>query len=613
MSTSGGDIEFTFRGNAAQLMSELRKIDGGIKDTAAKAAPSVGKVKTAFDKTSASAVTTGAAIGKVGQSSAKAAGALSLVSAAGGESARTLADVADVGEIATDAVTALGARSPVAAAALVALAAAVAPLAGHFLVLQREAEEAAARLAFVRAHAADLVPALDAADAAARRLAAANGTLSEESAAIAAAHAEGEKATRDYAASLDAERQAANDAALAADRWLGRLEVLPGFLATAVDYYGGFTSAKNESLRVIDALTEKESEYGVTVQGATDTNIAAIKEEERKKAARDAGEKATRAAEDAERAYAEALQASNDLASKNADTYFGVLDSLQAAEDKALDARLGGIAKIEAARDAELEGLRRRYEEGLALTAENNSAREELDRQYAASRAAIEADAQSQIAAVVEEGQARIYDAEQRTLEARLEANTALVSSIGDGYGALGDLFGQIADTQASEGKRGAMASFYASQAFAVAQAGIATALAVVNALATVPYPAAIPASIAAGVAGAAQLAAILATPPPSRHGGGALYPDEAMVKMRAGESALTPEATARMGGPGGVAAFNAGGGMGGGMSIRVGRHVFREAIRTDIRAGGIVTQEIDRRVARSSLGAGVSGRTALA
>lgn len=599
MSTSGGDIEFTFRGNAAQLMGELRKIDGGIKDTAAKAAPSVGKVKTAFDKTSGSAVTTSEAIGKVGQSSAKAAGALSMVSAAGGESARALADVADVGEIATDAVTALGARSPVAAAALVALAAAVAPLAGHFLVLQREAEEAAAQLAFVRAHADDLVPALDAADAATRRLAAANGTLSEESAAIAAAHAEGERATRDYAASLDAERQAANDAALAADRWIGRLEVLPGFLATAVDYYGGFTSAKVESLRVLDALTEKENEYGVTVQGATDTNIAAIKAEERKKAAREAGEKATRAAEDAERAYSEALQASNDLASKNADTYFGVLDSLRAAEDKALDARLGGIAKIEAARDAELEDLRRRYEEGLALTAENNSAREELDRQYAASKAAIEGESARQSAILVEamnsDAAKAQADALQRQQAQQAAYNEALASSIGGTFAALADLAAAYgADTEAMQ------------KAQALTSIGISAAQGIMKAFADFGWPAGIAPAAFVAIESGIQAAAV------SKAHQGGVAPDEMRTLLRE-EAVLNTQATRALGEQG-VMALNGGGSAGGttSISLRVGRAVQREVIRAGLQPGGPVDRAISRASTRNGLDTGFSGRVAL-
>lgn len=68
-------------------------------------------------------------------------------------------------------------------------------------------------------------------------------------------------------------------------------------------------------------------------------------------------------------------------------------------------------------------------------------------------------------------------------------------------------------DARTAEQKKAAKAGFAAQQAFAVGSALVNTALAITNALATVqPYPAAIAASIAAGVQGFAQVAAITAT-----------------------------------------------------------------------------------------------------
>jgi hypothetical protein len=40
---------------------------------------------------------------------------------------------------------------------------------------------------------------------------------------------------------------------------------------------------------------------------------------------------------------------------------------------------------------------------------------------------------------------------------------------------------------------------------------------------------------------------------------------------------------------------------------------VFAEGLRTDIRAGGIVTREMDRRIATGGREAGTSGKVALA
>lgn len=68
-------------------------------------------------------------------------------------------------------------------------------------------------------------------------------------------------------------------------------------------------------------------------------------------------------------------------------------------------------------------------------------------------------------------------------------------------------------DARTAEQKKAAKAGFAAQQAFAIGSALVNTALAITNALATVqPYPAAIAASIAAGVQGFAQVAAITAT-----------------------------------------------------------------------------------------------------
>lgn len=61
---------------------------------------------------------------------------------------------------------------------------------------------------------------------------------------------------------------------------------------------------------------------------------------------------------------------------------------------------------------------------------------------------------------------------------------------------------------------------FIAYKAFSIAQAIVATALAVVKALAEVPYPANIVAAIAAGAAGAVQIATIVATNPSFEEGG---------------------------------------------------------------------------------------------
>ena len=113
--------------------------------------------------------------------------------------------------------------------------------------------------------------------------------------------------------------------------------------------------------------------------------------------------------------------------------------------------------------------------------------------------------------------------------------------------------------------KEAALEAFRANKATGIINATISTALAVVNALAQVPYPANIAASVAAGVAGAAQVAVIAAQPPPSFHLGsfGAVgnspASDEVSAVLRANERVLTPRGADTIGGDAGVRAANAG------------------------------------------------------
>ena len=84
-------------------------------------------------------------------------------------------------------------------------------------------------------------------------------------------------------------------------------------------------------------------------------------------------------------------------------------------------------------------------------------------------------------------------------------------------------------------------------------------------------------------------------------------------AKLLTGEAVLNRQATASLG-PEGVDALNKGGtpNMGGSVTLRIGRHEAREIIRTDVRSGGMVTQEIGR-IANTFGNAGVSGLPVLA
>ena len=134
-----------------------------------------------------------------------------------------------------------------------------------------------------------------------------------------------------------------------------------------------------------------------------------------------------------------------------------------------------------------------------------------------------------------------------------------------------------------------ALDSFRATQAVSVAEASINTALAITLALATIPPPANIAFAIAAGIAGAVQIAAIASQPPPTFHTGGLLTNEVRMVGQ-VGEGVVTRQGVKSLGGAEGLGRLNRGDSMGETVTVinkvnnRTTNTAIHEAIRT--RAG---------------------------
>jgi hypothetical protein len=130
-----------------------------------------------------------------------------------------------------------------------------------------------------------------------------------------------------------------------------------------------------------------------------------------------------------------------------------------------------------------------------------------------------------------------------------------------------------------------------------MASAAAATALAVVQALASAPPPYNF---IAAGVVGAAGLIqqAVISSQNPSFHAGGfvggGIAPDEQQATVRRGEAVLNPAGRRAMGDD---AIRAANGGMGGGQTIvvqQVYRHrVFDSFVRDNLRTRGPLSQAL--------------------
>jgi len=200
----------------------------------------------------------------------------------------------------------------------------------------------------------------------------------------------------------------------------------------------------------------------------------------------------------------------------------------------------------------------------------------------------------------------------------KIAVNRQMTSAIADLAGSTHDLLIMYAESQAKHNRKAALAAFYAAQAVAAIQAGVNTALAVTNALATVPYPAAPFVAAAAGVAGGIEIATILASKP-SFHSGGMLYPDEGNAKLLAGEPVINRQAAARIGldNPAAVADVNHGGAggpsLGGVTVLRIGRLEAREIVRSDVVSGGLIVQTAKTAAMSGRNLAGRTGRRPMA
>lgn len=102
-------------------------------------------------------------------------------------------------------------------------------------------------------------------------------------------------------------------------------------------------------------------------------------------------------------------------------------------------------------------------------------------------------------------------DLQREQYENQLSVAGNLTASIGSLFSALSQIAAQAYERGDEEAKKHAIALFHISQAFALATATVNTALSVSQALATPPAPN-IPLGVAAGIAGAAEIATIIGT-----------------------------------------------------------------------------------------------------
>ena len=293
-------------------------------------------------------------------------------------------------------------------------------------------------------------------------------------------------------------------------------------------------------------------------------------------------------------------------------------DELEQIDDLAKHAKDLSIAEearaaVTMAADMEIARMR----EELALE-EQERLDEEKERLSEEAEAAMEAwqQYQRERAKIAEAAEARIQRAQMDTLQA---AESLAGSMTEIAYLVAGQKI-EAAQDGTEEEKKAALEAFEIYKALGIVQATISTAMAVVSAMANTPgpFPVALAMAIAAGVAGAVQIALIASQSPPSFHTGGSAH-DEMFAVLRKRESVLSPTGTAAAGGEEGVRALNRGEpGAGGGGSVTVsaiviGHRVMDYAIQRELTGGtGSLARVVSqvRPLRRRAYGRHVPGRS---
>ena len=243
----------------------------------------------------------------------------------------------------------------------------------------------------------------------------------------------------------------------------------------------------------------------------------------------------------------------------------------------------------EAAEEARRNGERLiEQKEEILRTQAQILKREERIEKAAAERAEIAAEAaaaQAEIAAQQAADQEAIY------------------GGINDTLSGVGDLSATVSQQIAEDNREAALALYRTSQAAALSQIAINTAVAITKALAELGPVAGAVAAGGIGITGAAQAAAVLAQPPPA-HMGDPDAPDEARTpsgrKVLAGEAVLDAATYRRLGGQEGLRNLQRSGALGGqNLTINMTYKNLDREIARQARATGRVSRTLSRSASR--------------
>jgi hypothetical protein len=181
-----------------------------------------------------------------------------------------------------------------------------------------------------------------------------------------------------------------------------------------------------------------------------------------------------------------------------------------------------------------------------------------------------------------------------RSAKAAANMQNTYLGAASDIGGAIGDLSGLLLE-QGGISEEAAQALIVVQKAAGIAQIGISTAVAVMNAFRDLPTPAAPFAAAGIIALGVAQAAVVAATPTTFHTGGMVRAPDEVGITARNGEGVLTAQGVDAIGGQAGLNRANRGEGGGGSITVvqQYQHRVFDAFVADNVRSDGPLRKAI--------------------
>ena len=575
MAISGGDVKFTFTGDASDLNKELGKVSGNLDGVVGSAQ---GAANDLDRKLGPAAKNAGNRIEGMSEQSGDAdsilqglAASLDMVNPALGDAARFAGDAAG-------GLEAVGRATFLLNPMFLAAAAAAAAVAFAFVEAAEAAEEAEA--------------AVEAAAEAASKAEAAYGSFKDAINDTADAYrlqigevTELELAIRDATGAVEEQPRAGvletTTAIVNMERKLEAMQAERKAQRLNAEEIEKAMAAE----RALFLQIEKKKDQQEALEAQRDTALlqaeAALlmadqEEKDREEAAENAKRRAAAkaAADKAERQnQAEILKIEKERAAMN--------ETIANAQRAANSDQMTDQERIAEGYRKEIEALNKILESEVATAEQKAEAQRALDevekriqREQAAREAEVEAERTAMERKALEESIALMEEKRSQTLG----ATTALVGSIGD-------ITQQAIENQGEAAGEGAQVLFRINQAAALAGIAINTAEGISKSMTLLPPANAINAA-AVIAAGATAAATIAAAQPPTFHSGAA--PDEVNARLMRGEAVLNASAVSAVGGDEGVSALNAGtAAPGEAMAFMFKHRLFDAVVKDNVRRTG--------------------------